>query len=344
MTTTLPQNVYASPKSLYVISDISPRAPYIPIQVYEMQPAPTYLAYQRTGNIPFYGSGAVDLAIDSQSSTLFITYEYNNTIGVINATTFVSLGRVSVPNAMNLAGIVYDHDKKLIYTADRWTNNLYVYKWNFSERTLTFQSHVLLENSSRVYGIALDEVNGVLYVADGEYSKKFDWYNTSTWLHMGTKNTTHAVIGIAVDASEGLVYTSGGWYDYGLYKYNKTDDTETVTLNGANGIYAQVLDVAVDPDYSLVYVTTYEERSVGYRDVLMILDFNLNVLWKSRDIGNPTGIAIPKGEIIYKPTDSIGIEYWLIVILTGGFAMLGIFFISKHRKQSITQQKKAEYF
>jgi DNA-binding beta-propeller fold protein YncE len=308
-----------------------------------MQPAPTYLVYQRTINVPFYGSGAVDLAIDSQSSTLFITYEYNNTIAIINATTFANLGQVRVSNATNLAGIVYDHDKRLIYTVDRLTNDLYVYKWNFSECTLTFQNHIILANSSRAYGIALDEMNGALYVADGEYSRKFDWYDTSTWLHIGTKNTSHAVIGIAVDASKGLVYTGGGYdygYDYGLYRYNKTDDTEIVALNGTNGIYAAILDVAVDPNYGLVYVTTYGERPGVYKDVLMILDFNLNVLWKSRAIGNPTGIAIPEGEITYEPANSIDIKYWLIVILTVGFVMFGILFILKHRRHSITHKTR----
>lgn len=350
--------VYALPKPLFVIADL--RAPGVgnPVSVYDIQQAPTYLVYRKTQNVPIHGSGAVGLAIDSESKTLFITYESSNIIQLINITTFADLGTAIIPGASNLAGIVYDHDKRLIYTVDRRTDNLYVYRWDAVTHVLTLESHVNLANTSRAYGIALDETNNILYVADEindipyitdrEYigcSDEFDWYDTDTWAHVGSKTTTHAVVGIAVDAKNRFVYTSGGWFDYGLYKYNMTTDTETAILNGKSGIYADVLGVAVDQNSSLVYVTTYGDGSTGYTDVLMVFDSNLNELWRSGDIGNPTGIAIPIREFSYNPPGSSIIEYWVIATLglVGCFTAFGVFCIFKRKKRRIDQTENAKH-
>ena len=54
---------FVSAKSLYVISDIN--ANPIPIQAYDIQGSPTYLAYQYTSTIPDRNGGAVGLTIDS---------------------------------------------------------------------------------------------------------------------------------------------------------------------------------------------------------------------------------------------------------------------------------------
>ena len=297
-----PQAGGSSTKSLYVIANINaPVTPGIPIEAYAMQSAPTYLTYQYVQHVPNWAGGAVGIAIDSQSQTLFITYEFTNIIQLINATTFADLGTTTAPGAGDLAGIVYDHGKGLVYTVDRKTNKLYIYQWDPSTHALTLQSHVDLTHSSRAFGCALDEINDVFYVADG-YNDEFDYYDTGTWAHLGTKTTTHAVIGIAVDEKNGFVYTGSWTYDHGLYKYDLATDTETAVLSDTSGTYARVNGIAVDPDQnpSRVYVTT-REGSTGYRDVLIVFDSNLNELWRSGDIGEPTGLTIPRGEVAYNP-------------------------------------------
>lgn len=298
----MPKLVYASPKSLYVIADLNaPSVPGIPIETYDIQPAPTYLVYQDVQHVPNLGGGAVGIAIDSQSQTLFITSEFTNIVLLINATTFENLGNTTAPGANDLAGIVYDHDKGLVYTVDRNTGNLYVYQWNPVTQVLTLQTQVdLTAHSSDAYGIALNEIDDILYVADG-WNMDFDYYDTATWTHLGTKTTPHYVVGIAVDAKNGFVYTTGGWFQKGVFKYNLATDTETFAFNGTT--YAYVLGVAVDPDKnpSPVYVTTHGYSSTGYGDVLMVLDSDLNELYKTGDLGNPTGIGIPTGEVSYNP-------------------------------------------
>lgn len=354
----VPKPVYAASKSLYVIPDIRPPGVGSSISAYSVQSAPTYLVYQGTRRVPIHGSGAVGLAIDSQSGILFMTYEFSNIIQFVNATTFADLGTATVSGASDLAGIVYDHDKRLIYTVNRQSGRLFVHHWDSANYTFTLESQVNLTHSSRAYDIALDEINDILYVADGEYSHKFDWYNTTTWAHLGTKTTTHAVIGIAIDAKNGFIYTSGAWYDYGLFKYDLATKKEIAVLNDADEKQAAVLDVAVDPNQnpSPVYITTFWQNghgtngtyetygSVDYKDVLAVFDSDLNELWRSGDIGNPTAITIPRGEVSYIGSGSISIEHLLIAILclVACFATFGVF-ISKRKKRVSIKQKSVAY-
>ena len=60
-------------------------------------------------------SGAISLALDPDSETLFVTYEGSNIIEMINAKTMISeQNPVLVPNASNLAGIyIYAAGKNL---------------------------------------------------------------------------------------------------------------------------------------------------------------------------------------------------------------------------------------
>lgn len=61
-----------------------------------------------------------------------------------------------------------------------------------------------------------------------------------------------------------------------------------------------VVGLAVDPDTSLLYITTGNQGSGG-SDRVMVFDSNLNYLYMTGDIGNPTGIAIPGKDISYNP-------------------------------------------
>jgi len=122
----------ASAKSLYVNRDLNANSP---IRVYDIQPAPTYLFFQKDSVPTRYGG--VGLAIDTDSAILFVTFAFSGTLDIVDAKTLKILGKVTAPGANNLAGIVVDQDKQKVYTVQRGTNHLYVYSWDPSTTTLT---------------------------------------------------------------------------------------------------------------------------------------------------------------------------------------------------------------
>lgn len=90
------------------------------------------------------GAGPVGVAIDSDSGHMFVTHEsmdfYGFTIKgiqIIRAKSMTDLGWIEAQGASDLAGIVYDHDKKKVYTVDRNSDDLFVYNWNPQNKTLT---------------------------------------------------------------------------------------------------------------------------------------------------------------------------------------------------------------
>ena len=123
----------AEAKSLYVIANINDSP--TPIIAYDILPNGT-MQYQTTHDVPYHPWGAVGIAVDSDAEMLFVTYEDNNVIELINATNMTSMGITTAASADNLAGIVVDHEKNKVYTIDRNTNDLYVYDWSPANTTL----------------------------------------------------------------------------------------------------------------------------------------------------------------------------------------------------------------
>jgi len=288
----------ASAKSLYVIADINAYQ-NIPIHAYDIQPAPTYLVYQTSQGIPDRDGGAVGLTIDTDSGYLFATFEFSDKMDLIDGTTMKTVGQVTAPQANDLAGIVVDQDKQKVYTVDRDTNHLYVYKWDAVSKTLTLEgtTYISLKDCSRAYGIALDEVNDLLYVGDKTMSVKY--YRTDTWTKAGEFAVSHYATGIAIDVTNQYVYTgsgSPGSSSYLLSKYDLSTGTESTVNVGST-----VLGVAVDPASSLVYITTYGDGTSTTQDRLIVYDSSLNRKWMSTDIGNPTGLCVPGKEVSYNP-------------------------------------------
>ena len=297
----------ASAKSLYVNKDLNANSP---ISAYDIQPAPTYLVYQMT-SVPTHYGGA-GLAIDTDSEILFVTFEGYGTVDIVNAKTLAKLGTVTAPNANNLAGIVVDQDKQKVYSVDRSTNHLYVYSWDATTKTLTNDVtaspyYIPLTGiaSGGAYGIALDEVHDLLYLAD--LSKNVKIFKTADWSSAGTITVSQGAMGIAVDTKNGLVYTGNAYEGYGsthlLSKYDLNTNIEQSkdirTLSG--GVSTDnVVGLAVDPATSLLYITTGNQGSGG-SDRIIVFDSGLNYLYATVDIGNPTGIAVPGKEISYNP-------------------------------------------
>jgi uncharacterized repeat protein (TIGR01451 family) len=281
-------------KSLYVIGNIN--ASPTPILSYDIQDQ--NIAYQATHNIPRLGGGAVGITIDTDSSTLFVTYEFSGTIQLIDAENMSALGTAAAPGARNLAGIVVDQSKNKVYTVDRASNKLYVYTWNSWINKLTLEpgSPILLSGISGAFGIALDETEEKLYVAD-YYGGSVKAFNTDSWSIVDSFAVPHSPISIAVDTTNKFIYTGAGWAsDYRLCKFNLIDRT-----SNSKSLYpAGVMGIAVNQDSGLVYLTT------GYSsDNLRVFDPALNQLWASNRIGDATGICIPgKNDIAYNPLES----------------------------------------
>jgi uncharacterized repeat protein (TIGR01451 family) len=298
-------------KSLYVIADIN--ASPTPIRTYDIQGAPTHVVFQAVQGVPAFAGGAVGLAIDTDAKKLFVTYEVSNTIQLLDATNFANLGTTTAPGATNLAGIVIDQAKKKLYTVDRETNHLYVYSWNSATNTLTLDGGTFktLPLVSLANGIALDEGRGRLYIGD-RATTTVRYYDTTTWQHAGSyvqAVSAQTAMGIAVDTKRNIVYTGNAYQPYGskgkLVKFDLNTNTESAyTLPGAQPTSASgdnIVGLAVDEDTGNVYAST-GNQGVGGTDSLIVFDSNLNVLKNDLgDIGNPTGIAIPRASISFNP-------------------------------------------
>jgi uncharacterized repeat protein (TIGR01451 family)/fimbrial isopeptide formation D2 family protein len=294
----------ATAKSLYVIADIKGASEdrTQPVQAYDIGVDGTLL-FQAQHDIPHSMLGAVGMAIDSDYGYVFITYEASGDIQLIEATTMTDAGNVTAPDATDLAGIVYDHDKSLLYCVDRRKDKLYVYNWWPETATLTHVSGspFILRNAS-AYGIALDEIDDLLFVANA--SNSITVYSTSTWELVNTITVSRIAISIAVDVTNGLLYTGGGFAGNPyLTQYHLATGIEAevqVEPNTDEMPNAGVMGLGVDTDTGLVYLTTGSNNAPG-GDNLLVYDSALNQIDIITAIGNPTGLAIPGRDIGYNP-------------------------------------------
>ncbi len=290
-------------KSLYVIANIN-QSP-TPIQAYDIQVDGT-LIYQATHYVPAWDSGAVGLAIDTDSEFLFVTYESSNRIQLVDATTMSDEGITIAPSASNLAGIVVDHDNQKIYTVDRGTNHLYVYSWYANNKTLTLDggTYLSLPGVSEAHGIALDEVNDLLYIGDLTTAVKI--FNTADWSSAGSFTISQSAMGIALDVTNGFVYTGNAYPGYGgiglLSKYDlNTGNETTLDIRALTGNpNDNVVGLSVDSSTGILYITTGNQGSGG-SDKVIVFDLNLNQIDNTGDIGDPTGLTIPGKDISYNP-------------------------------------------
>jgi len=181
----------------------------------------------------------------------------------------------------------------IVYTVDRHTNDLYAYDWDPVAKTLTLKSGypVDLPNCVGAYGIAFDDENDLLYVADGDggYVRVYD---VNTWTEVDSFAVSHSPIGIAVDPGK-YVYTVAGFGgSYLLSQFDLNTRTESTVDMGHGG-----MGVAVDWATGLVYV------SGGYYgdDVSVWDPTTLTQTYSTGDIGDPTGICVPQEEVSYNP-------------------------------------------
>jgi uncharacterized repeat protein (TIGR01451 family) len=238
--------------------------------------------------------------VDPHTGTIiFITSEFSPGIEIVEVPPVGTpryIGRSDGPS--NLAGIDIDDVNDIVYAVRRHTNELYIYKWDSGNETLTLLTTKNLPGLLTGYGLALDEIAGLLYIADPG-SGLVRVYDVNTLTEVSNFAPSIPPVGIAVDRQRGLVYTTHpdqycAWLpQYGGYtllsKYELATGTETTVNMGHGG-----MGIAVDEVTGYVYVT---EGCSG--DRIRIFDSNLATIGSTGDIGRPAGLAI--ANVIYNP-------------------------------------------
>lgn len=296
-------------KSVYLVADhhASPTG----INAYDISPGGHPLTYQATYKVTSHELGGSGLAMfndpngdgDLSDAQILVTYEKSNRVEIFNAVDFSHVGTVTATGATDLAGIVVDQEKRLVYTVDRYTKKLYVYDAETFDPQGALPIILGTLGPFGAVGLALDETRDRLFVTD--FSKTVHYFDTSTWSEVGTIKVANrwAVIGIAYDEEYQIVYTGGAFrWDSLLAKYDMTTDTATSVDLAEIAAGMGAMGLAVDPDTHLLYVTT------GFTgDDLRVFDSNLNQVYLYPDnegqIPNPAGICIPTAEIGYNDND-----------------------------------------
>ncbi len=338
----------ATAKSLYLLADHVGDRPTStqPVHAYDIG-ADGKLTFQAEHMVRQRMLGAVGLAMDSDSGYLFITYELSELIQVVDGTTMTDVDTVPAEGASDLAGIVYDHSKGLLYCVDRRQNSLYAYDWDASTVRLTpVPGSPFNLRGAKAYGIALDEVDGLLYSGNG--STTVTVYSTEDWSLVDSIELDRVAISVALDVMNGYLYSGGGyarsgdpWSNNYLTKYQLAKGIQTEVQVEPD---AGVIGLAVDPESGLVYVSTGVNNAPG-GDNILAYDMELNLIEKLHVGGNPTGIAIPGRDIGFNPLnltkelirgaveDAAG---GIATVSTGETVTYGIGFGNRSNKSSVT--------
>lgn len=295
-------------KSVYLVADH--HANPTPINAYGLPFAGYPLEYQQTYEVVSYAGGASGLAMfedpnadgDISDALIFVTYEFSNLIEAFRAVDFMRHPQspMVAAGAVDLAGIVVDQGKRLIYTVDRRSNKLYIYDAD------TFAplpgSPRTLNTDKGAWGLALDEINDRLFVTDCDSTVHV--YDTNTWAALPKLNVASKVaISVAYDEYNCYLYTSGAWADdFRLARYDMATGTATYKdLSYCTGAMA----LAVDPDTGLLYVTTGRNNAPVDQETnsLRVFDHDLNEVFIYPDteakILNTAAVHVPRQSIKY---------------------------------------------
>ncbi len=214
------------------------------------------------------------VAVHEPSGTIFISSESSRLEWVDN-----NLQPVGYLSVTQFAGLAVDDKTDVLYAMGRSNQNIYAFDFNPVTKTLTLKAgfpqtlSALHVNSGM--GIALDEISSpaILWVADGG-NKMIRAYDTATLvedttLSFSTASTGVGAVGMGMDRRRGIIYwgsmTYGAWVPPGsgstyLYKYDIATSTITSQVCAAAG--AEVVDVSVNEDTGLVYITETNYISV----------------------------------------------------------------------------------
>ena len=94
-------------------------------------------------DFPCYGSGTVDLALSSDSDTLFASYDGSVTITMYNAKTMEDEGYINPPG--EISGMNFDEYNQRLLAIGRDTKDLYVYDYNPETKALIYNDTIVLQ-------------------------------------------------------------------------------------------------------------------------------------------------------------------------------------------------------
>lgn len=236
----------------------------------------------------------IDEITPNDEPLLFITSEFSGGIEIVNPVNLTYFGVSSGPS--NLAGVDVDDLDNVVFTLKRQNDDLYIYNWDETTKTLNMNTTVQLENLSYGYGIAFDDSRDILWVTDTGSSmiRAYDMdvvnWNDIEEIESLSGSVSHAPIDIAVDMVRNRVFTVAGYAGSSLLSmYDVATETETTHDLGIGGI-----GVAVDDLNGYVYMTRGTSSSA---DDIQVWDVNTDPFTLIQDterIGNPAGLCVPK--------------------------------------------------
>ncbi len=287
------QGASAAVKSLYVVSNHSNTFDSYVIN------ANGTVTWQATHGPTALGALA-GVAIDESSTTLFMTSEVSGSVEIVDATTMGGLGTVPTGGG-DLAGIEADDTANIVYTIDRNTNVLYAFDWVAGPNTLIMRAG-FPKNLGTItgWGMALDEINGVLYIVDSSTSS-VRGYDTTTWAEVWSHAPTQDPMDVAVDRARGKLYTTlpdGGcaWGPSGGTGIVQIDIATKAEVFQSVGY--GTMGVAVDEVFGYVYYTT----GCGTDNLEAYDPSDGSQVDTHQGIGNsPAGLVIPQTAVTYNP-------------------------------------------
>jgi uncharacterized repeat protein (TIGR01451 family) len=295
-----PGDALASPKSMYLV----PTHWQGLLDAWNINADGT-ATYQATHNL--LSSDPAGVAIDEDTATLMITSEFSGGVEFVDATTMTPLGVSAGPS--DLAGIAVDEANDIVYTVERYTNQIFVYDWNPAGPSLTLKAGfpMALPNMQGAFGCSLDEPNGILWVSDTPAGVARA-YDVNTWVELVglSFSPSHLPVDITVDRLRGIVYTvsmsAGAFTPPGsgsllLSKYDLATSTETTGPLPDQGV-----GIAVDELTGYVYVTISPYGGGG--PALEAWDTSTGPWTLIQHVAagaSPAGICIPQDEVVYNP-------------------------------------------
>jgi len=176
------------------------------------------ITLQADVNISTYnqGFGAVGNAVWPEKELMFVTYENSDMLVWASTKTLEKVGEFDT-DISDLAGIVIDTEKELIYVVQRRYDELYIYSFDDVNNTLILENTYELQPSESYidpwWGLALDEENDLLYVTDT--SNQVHYYDTNDWSLKGyvditVESNNRRAVGIAVDPNRGYIFLRVG--------------------------------------------------------------------------------------------------------------------------------------
>jgi uncharacterized repeat protein (TIGR01451 family) len=295
----------AMPKSLYLAADHHTAA----FDAWNINVGGT-VTYQATYTLT-HATDPTGIAIDESSATLFVASEFGLAgLELIDALTMTLIGTAAGP--VDIAGIAVDDVNDIVYGVERYTDDLYVWDWDPNTNTITPRAGFNpynLPGCSGAFGIALDDMAGILWVCDSP-NNIVRAYDTTTWLENAGLSFTpsHMPIDVAVDRMRGSVYTvsmtAGAWTPSGsgstiLSKWDGATET-------TGPLPDQGVGIAVDEVTGYVYMTISPYgRGLSQGDI-MVVDATGST-WSTVDqqpvSGSPAGICVPRAEVGYTLLD-----------------------------------------